>query len=253
MESSIVIAPPPAGGARIVRFVALGDSVTVGLGDPMPDGSWRGWASLLAGVLADAGRGSVPQPRPERRPRGRCRRPAAGRRAAAPAAPRLGHRRRQRHVAGRRSTRDAIGRGAAPRRGHAARQRRASCSPHGCPTRADAATARVAGPPAGPADAGGQRASPTPSPPGSAPATSTSPTSRRIYDRRMWSIDRLHPSERGHRLLAGCLADGLADARLSGAPAARRRAHQPGADPPRPGLVDGHPGHRPGCCAAVRT
>jgi hypothetical protein len=27
------------------------------------------------------------------------------------------------------------------------------------------------------------------------------------YDRRMWSVDRLHPSERGHRLLAGCYFD----------------------------------------------
>jgi lysophospholipase L1-like esterase len=31
-----------------VRFVALGDSTTVGLGDPMPDGTLRGWAALLA-------------------------------------------------------------------------------------------------------------------------------------------------------------------------------------------------------------
>ncbi|MFF5174663.1 SGNH/GDSL hydrolase family protein [Micromonospora sp. NPDC000089] len=33
------------------RFVALGDSITVGLGDPMPDGRWRGWAALLADAL----------------------------------------------------------------------------------------------------------------------------------------------------------------------------------------------------------
>ncbi|HEU4426804.1 MAG TPA: SGNH/GDSL hydrolase family protein [Pilimelia sp.] len=32
------------------------------------------------------------------------------------------------------------------------------------------------------------------------------------YDRRMWSIDRLHPGERGHRLIARCFADGLAAA-----------------------------------------
>jgi lysophospholipase L1-like esterase len=30
-----------------VRFVALGDSITVGLGDPV-GGAWRGWAALLA-------------------------------------------------------------------------------------------------------------------------------------------------------------------------------------------------------------
>lgn len=41
-------------GARVgvtpgcVRFAALGDSVTEGLGDPLPGGGWRGWAALLA-------------------------------------------------------------------------------------------------------------------------------------------------------------------------------------------------------------
>ncbi|WP_425246746.1 SGNH/GDSL hydrolase family protein [Streptomyces sp. NEAU-NA10] len=35
---------------RPVRFVALGDSLTEGVGDPMDDG-WRGWAALLAGGL----------------------------------------------------------------------------------------------------------------------------------------------------------------------------------------------------------
>ncbi|MBO3751329.1 SGNH/GDSL hydrolase family protein [Streptosporangiaceae bacterium NEAU-GS5] len=33
----------------MTTFVAIGDSVTVGLGDPMPGGGWRGWAGLLAG------------------------------------------------------------------------------------------------------------------------------------------------------------------------------------------------------------
>ena len=32
-------------------FVALGDSITVGMGDPAPDGGWRGWAALLAETL----------------------------------------------------------------------------------------------------------------------------------------------------------------------------------------------------------
>jgi lysophospholipase L1-like esterase len=37
---------------RPVRFVALGDSLTEGVGDPVGDG-WRGWAALLADGLAD--------------------------------------------------------------------------------------------------------------------------------------------------------------------------------------------------------
>ncbi|MEV6978988.1 SGNH/GDSL hydrolase family protein [Kitasatospora sp. NPDC093806] len=39
----------PVGGP--VRFVALGDSLTEGVGDPIPDG-FRGWAALLARSLA---------------------------------------------------------------------------------------------------------------------------------------------------------------------------------------------------------
>ncbi|MEU6252800.1 SGNH/GDSL hydrolase family protein [Streptomyces sp. NPDC047043] len=36
---------------RSVRFVALGDSLTQGVGDPVGDG-WRGWAALLADGIA---------------------------------------------------------------------------------------------------------------------------------------------------------------------------------------------------------
>ena len=35
----------------MIRFAALGDSVTSGYGDPMPGGGWRGWAVLLAEAL----------------------------------------------------------------------------------------------------------------------------------------------------------------------------------------------------------
>jgi lysophospholipase L1-like esterase len=37
---------------RTVRFVALGDSLTEGVGDPVGE-AWRGWAALLAGGLAE--------------------------------------------------------------------------------------------------------------------------------------------------------------------------------------------------------
>jgi lysophospholipase L1-like esterase len=39
---------------RPLRLVALGDSATCGVGDPAPDGSWRGWARLLAASIAEA-------------------------------------------------------------------------------------------------------------------------------------------------------------------------------------------------------
>jgi hypothetical protein len=45
--------PSPEPEATI-RFAALGDSVTVGLGDRMPQGGWRGWAAILASSLAPA-------------------------------------------------------------------------------------------------------------------------------------------------------------------------------------------------------
>ncbi|MDQ4052161.1 MAG: SGNH/GDSL hydrolase family protein [Actinomycetota bacterium] len=35
-----------------LRFAALGDSTTVGVGDPVPGGGWRGWARLLADALS---------------------------------------------------------------------------------------------------------------------------------------------------------------------------------------------------------
>jgi lysophospholipase L1-like esterase len=39
----------------MTTFVALGDSITVGMGDPAPDGGggWRGWAALLAASLPE--------------------------------------------------------------------------------------------------------------------------------------------------------------------------------------------------------
>ena len=37
----------------MTTFVALGDSITVGMGDPAPGGGWRGWAALLAGALPE--------------------------------------------------------------------------------------------------------------------------------------------------------------------------------------------------------
>src|SRR5260370_9120085 len=36
----------------MTTFVALGDSIAVGMGDPAPEGGgWRGWAALLAASL----------------------------------------------------------------------------------------------------------------------------------------------------------------------------------------------------------
>ena len=55
------------------------------------------------------------------------------------------------------------------------------------------------------------------------------------YDRRMWSVDRLHPSERGHRFLACSYFDLLA-ARgvVTTLPSARRPSPEPSSRPPSP-------------------
>ncbi|WP_422770469.1 SGNH/GDSL hydrolase family protein [Plantactinospora sp. WMMC1484] len=42
----------------MIRFAALGDSVTSGFGDPLPTGGWRGWAVLLADALGDGRAGA---------------------------------------------------------------------------------------------------------------------------------------------------------------------------------------------------
>jgi lysophospholipase L1-like esterase len=42
-----------------MRYVAIGDSFTEGLGDELPDGTTRGWADLVAAGLAAANGGSV--------------------------------------------------------------------------------------------------------------------------------------------------------------------------------------------------
>lgn len=53
---------PPASPAHLaapsrpIRFAALGDSFTEGIGDPVPGGR-RGWAALLAGAIGDGRRG----------------------------------------------------------------------------------------------------------------------------------------------------------------------------------------------------
>ena len=52
MASMSEAGPRVAGQSPVMRFAALGDSVTLGIGDQMPQGRWRGWAALLAGSLA---------------------------------------------------------------------------------------------------------------------------------------------------------------------------------------------------------
>lgn len=53
MTSAAPTSPvPPAPRATISSFVALGDSFTEGMSDALPNGTYRGWADLLAARLA---------------------------------------------------------------------------------------------------------------------------------------------------------------------------------------------------------
>ncbi len=47
--------PAWSAGRRIASLAVLGDSTAVGLGDPLPTGGWRGFGPLLAAALGAAG------------------------------------------------------------------------------------------------------------------------------------------------------------------------------------------------------
>ena len=206
----------PVGGRRasrtraggMIRFAALGDSTTFGLGDPVPGVEWRGWAAILASSLAAPGRVEFHNLA------------ATGARAADVAGGQLAAALPLRpHVASvlvgmndtLRNTFDVRAIGDALRATVATLTARNTV----------VLTARL----------------PEPGRMLGLPAALARPLARRIsavnavtdavaahfatvhvdlaghpatYDRRMWSVDRLHPSERGHRLLARCFADALA-------------------------------------------
>ncbi|MGC9671516.1 SGNH/GDSL hydrolase family protein [Planosporangium sp. 12N6] len=180
-----------ASAAGVLRFAALGDSINVGIGSPMPDGGWRGWAALLAPALA------------------------------APSWVELHN-----FAVSGALTRDVAG----PQLAATLRLRPQLASiivgvNDTLRNRFDVAAIQAA--------LTGCVAALTAQ--GSLVLTARLPvhvdvaTHPTVYDRSMWSVDRLHPSERGHRLLARRFAEALA---ASGFPLAGRPASQP--DNPEP-------------------
>ena len=206
----------------MTTFAALGDSITLGVGDPAPEGGWRGWAALLAQSL----------------PGGRLVNLAAnGARAADVERTQLPRALELRpDVAS-----VVVGINDTLRAGFDA-------------ARIQAALAHVTG---SLSAAGAEVLTMRLPDPGlmlGLPAALARPLGRRLqvineamdqvaerfgtlhfdaaadracYDRQMWSADRLHPSERGHRYLAGRFHDQLA-----------ARGHvlgpRPGAEPTSP-------------------
>jgi lysophospholipase L1-like esterase len=205
-----------------VRFVALGDSITLGMGDPLPDGTWRGWAGLLADGLGPAGRVEFHNLA------------TSGARAWDVAGPQLaGAARLRPHVAS-----VIVGVNDTLRRTFDVRAVGLALDVTVTGLRSVGATVLTArlpdpglmlGLPRALARPLGRRVAAV-----NAVADEVSfrhgtlhldcGALRGVYDRRLWSVDRLHPSERGHRLLAGSYWDLLA---ADGFPVAMRPSPEP--------------------------
>ena len=182
----------------MTTFVAMGDSITVGMGDPTPEGrGWRGFAVLLADTL----------PQPDLHNLAFLGAQAADvERAQLPAALDLkpdvvslvvGINDTLRGDFNPERTGASVGRSVAALREAGA----AGADDDPARPRADVRFAEGPGPAAGPADARGEPGHRR----GVAPLRRAAHgRSRRPgpYDRRYWSVDRLHPNERGHRLMA---------------------------------------------------
>jgi lysophospholipase L1-like esterase len=211
----------------MTTFTALGDSITQGVGDPVPGGGWRGWAHLLADGLPGARFHNLATPGAqtvhvgsEQLPRALALRPDIAS-----------------VVVG---VNDTLRAGFDPARIEAALAHVVGSL---CEAGAVVLTMRLPDP--------GQMLG--------LPGSLARPLARRVhhindaadavaerfgtvhfdaasdgatYERRMWSVDRLHPSERGHRLIACRFHDQLAAA---GHPVGPRPASEPTSPPPARG------------------
>ena len=231
----------------MTRIVTLGDSITLGMGDPATGGGWRGWASILAAGL----------PKPELH--NLATKGAQAKhveRDQLPTALLL-----RPHVASVVvGINDTLRAGFDPvRTGQATARTVAALTASG----ATVLTMRLPDP----AQMFGL-------PPGLARPLSRrmravnaeldriaahygtlhwdASTDQETYDRRNWSVDRLHPNERGHRLMACRFWERL---HAAGVPVTGR----PGAEPTsrrRPAATTRcgwRPGGRGGSCAALST
>ncbi len=72
------------------------------------------------------------------------------------------------------------------------------------------------------------------------------------YDRQMWAADRLHPNERGHRLIARSFHGLLAGAGHRLGPPPSAEPGQPAAEPDPSGRLAGHQGDRLGAAQVHR-
>jgi lysophospholipase L1-like esterase len=208
----------------MTTFVALGDSITLGIGDPAPGRTWRGWTALLADGLLEPRLHNLA---------------ASGAQAAAVERDQLPRALELRPdvasvIVG---INDTLRSSFDPPRFARATEHTIGAL---CSAGAVVLTMRL----------------PDPGLMLGLPAALSRPLARRIhtvnavmddlaerfgtihfdaagdpdtYDRRMWSVDRMHPNERGHRLIAGRFYDGLAAA---GLPLGPRPDPEPSSPPP---------------------
>lgn len=233
-------AAPEPGPAT--RYAALGDSVTLGIGDRMPHGGWRGWAPLLADALGPSGQVEM---------RNLARSGALVRDVAAEQLPRA--------VAGAPTLASVLAGMNDTLRGTFELGRIAADLEQIIVTLQQAGALVLTA------------SLPDPGLLLRIPASLRRPLARRahainevlaqladgygvlhvdlaaepaIYDKRMWGVDRLHPSERGHRLLARLFAARLAEYGLAPLALPDPEPAQPGAERVGAGRLDGHQGHR---------
>jgi len=208
----------------MTRIVTLGDSITLGMGDPAPGGGWRGWAEHLAGGLAAPELRNLAQIGAQARHIEREQLPAALEFRPDIASVVVG-------------INDTLRAGFRPERtGKSIERTVAALRESG----ATVLTMRL----------------PDPARMFGLPDVLARPLSRRMlavnaqvdkiaarygtlhwnaagdpatYDRLNWSVDRLHPNERGHRLIA-CRFWGMLDATAH--PVAARPSPEPTSPPP---------------------
>ena len=225
----------------MTTFTALGDSITLGLGDPTPGGEWRGWAVFLAGGPA---RRAAAQPGHHRGPGGRRgAQPAAARAGAAPRRGERGGRHQRRPAARLRP--GARRRRAGPRDRLAERGGRRGAD-HAAPRPgADARHARRAGPAAGPAHL---RAEPDHGPAGGAVRHAALRRGRGQPGVRPLHVERGPAAPQRARAPAHRLPfpRPVRRARPPGRAPPGHRADQPGAHPPRRVHLDGDQGYEVG-------
>src|SRR5215831_18783871 len=176
----------------MTTFTALGDSITLGLGDPTPGGGWRGWAVFLAEGLPGGQLHNLATTGAQAADVERSQLPRALELRPDVASVVVG-------------INDTLRRGFDPARVHAALARPLARRIHELNQIMDQLAAQFG------------------------TLHFDAAEDSQVYDRCMWSVDRLHPSERGHRHIACRFHDQLA---ARGHPVGPRPGTEPTSPPP---------------------